>query len=186
MPTFRCQYCLKPLPTRAGVNHHIAKSRQCHKKWQDSLAAISTFTVNQDEAEEPVDDPGDRAPSPVPSNDDEDDPMCIADEFVPPAREESPPPPEPIPRSQRATVEEVPDEGDPENFGRFVEPFEGAGMPLGTGETLFERMRTSQTAEGTTEFFPFKDGEEWDLAQWLSKNVSQTATDEYLALPIVC
>ncbi|KAJ7131790.1 hypothetical protein C8R43DRAFT_895475 [Mycena crocata] len=46
-------------------------------------------------------------------------------------------------------------------------------------------MKAKQEAAGATEFSPFKDDEEWDLAKWLSKNVSQTATDEYLALPIV-
>ncbi|KAJ6548353.1 hypothetical protein B0H19DRAFT_1298935 [Mycena capillaripes] len=31
---------------------------------------------------------------------------------------------------------------------------------------------------------PFLDSDEWELASWLSKNVSQTATDAYLKLPI--
>ncbi|KAJ7086939.1 hypothetical protein C8R44DRAFT_836229 [Mycena epipterygia] len=38
--------------------------------------------------------------------------------------------------------------------------------------------------EGNSKFAPFMNGDEWDLARWLSKNVSQTATDEYLKLPI--
>ncbi|KAJ7108159.1 hypothetical protein C8R44DRAFT_834159 [Mycena epipterygia] len=117
--------------------------------------------------------------------------MGVADDFVPPTREESTVQPEPIPRSRRATVEEVLDEDDPQNFSRFIEPYEdeesgrpAAGRPLRHGETLFERMRARQQEEGTTEFSPFKDGDEWDLARWLSKNVGQTATDEYLSLPI--
>lgn len=114
------------------------------------------------------------------------------DNFIYPARDETPPPPEPISRPRRPTVEEVPDEGDPENFSRFVEPYENEelgrslpGRPLRRGETLFHRMRARQEVDGTTKYFPFCDGEEWDLAWWLSKNVSQTATEEYLALPIV-
>ncbi|KAJ7844284.1 hypothetical protein B0H13DRAFT_2411826 [Mycena leptocephala] len=116
--------------------------------------------------------------------------MGLADDFVLPPREETPPPPEPIPQSRRATVEEVPNEDDPQNFGRFVEPYEdeesgrpAAGRPLRQGETLFERMRAQQQAAGESEFSPFHNGDEWELARWLSKNVNQSATEEYLDLP---
>ncbi|KAJ6532372.1 hypothetical protein B0H19DRAFT_888523, partial [Mycena capillaripes] len=92
--------------------------------------------------------------------------------------------------SRRATVEEVLDEDDPQNYGRFVEPYEdenagrpAAGRPLRRGETLFERMRSRQQAAGQSKFSPFRDGDKWELARWLSKNVSQSATDEYLELP---
>ncbi|KAJ7024230.1 hypothetical protein C8F04DRAFT_913419, partial [Mycena alexandri] len=52
-------------------------------------------------------------------------------------------------------------------------------------ETLFECMYADQKAENGTDFGPFRDEEEWDLARWLMKNVNQTGTDEYLKLPIV-
>ncbi|KAJ7081946.1 hypothetical protein C8R44DRAFT_905110 [Mycena epipterygia] len=45
-------------------------------------------------------------------------------------------------------------------------------------------MHSKQEMEGNSKFAPFMNGDEWDLARWLSKNVSQTATDEYLKLPI--
>ncbi|KAJ7185384.1 hypothetical protein C8R46DRAFT_981964 [Mycena filopes] len=84
------------------------------------------------------------------------------------------------------------DEDDPQNFARYVEPYEdraagrsAAGRPLRKGETLFEGMRRKQAQDGSTEFSPFADSDEWDLARWLSKNVNQTATEEYLQLPIV-
>ncbi|KAJ7468839.1 hypothetical protein B0H11DRAFT_1692054, partial [Mycena galericulata] len=50
--------------------------------------------------------------------------------------------------------------------------------------TVFERMRAEQTAMGQGPHVPFLDSEEWELASWLSKNVSQTGTDAYLELPI--
>ncbi|KAJ7609180.1 Zn-finger domain-containing protein [Mycena polygramma] len=182
MSKFPCPYCKKRLPTTTGVSQHISKAPKCHAKWQRSLNAESSFTV------EPT---GATPVLPDDSDDGEDDPMGEADDFVYPAREESPPPPEPIPDRRRATVEEVPNEGDPENFERYVEFFENKeegralpGRPLRAGETLFQRMRTQQETAGTTEFGPFRDEEEWDLARWLSKNVTQMATDEYLALPI--
>ncbi|KAJ7174921.1 Zn-finger domain-containing protein [Mycena filopes] len=185
---FRCPYCFRPVPTLGGVNKHIVKSPYCRQKWQDTLSGESTVSVDQDEADDPLPP---RTPSPVPSDDAQDDPMGIADDFIPPPRVESPPPPEPIPQSRRATVEEVLDEDDPQNFARYVEPYEdlaagrpAAGRPLRKGETLFEGMRRKQARDGMTEFAPFKDGDEWDLARWLSKNVNQTATEEYLQLPI--
>ncbi|KAJ6562801.1 hypothetical protein DFH09DRAFT_920645 [Mycena vulgaris] len=55
---------------------------------------------------------------------------------------------------------------------------------LAKGKQVFERMHADQTAAGVGPYAPFTDGEEWELANWLSKNVSQTATDSYLKLPI--
>ncbi|KAG2031754.1 hypothetical protein BDR03DRAFT_840265, partial [Suillus americanus] len=48
----------------------------------------------------------------------------------------------------------------------------------------FERYRTYQEEEGEDPWSPFEDVEEWDLAQWLVKNLGQTRTDEFLKLPI--
>lgn len=144
-----------------------------------------------------------RAPSPAFSShkvlDEEEDSEDGADFIVPP-RTLSPEPEaaDTGPRSRRATVEEVLDEDDPQNFKRFVDAFPG-GEPFpgskafegisaktrGQGETVFERMRAEQTAAGLSPHAPFLDSDEWELASWLSKNVSQTATDAYLKLPIV-
>ncbi|KAF7364607.1 hypothetical protein MVEN_00329900 [Mycena venus] len=110
-------------------------------------------------------------PSPIPLNEDDDDPMGIGDDFVYPSCDETPLPPEPVLCPRQATIE-VPDEDDPQSFRCFVEPFtDGQPLPeLKKGETLFHRMHPHQEANGTTKYFPFCDGEEWDLAHWLSKN----------------
>ncbi|KAJ7052963.1 hypothetical protein C8F01DRAFT_962546, partial [Mycena amicta] len=50
--------------------------------------------------------------------------------------------------------------------------------------TIFQSIKAEQDAAGLLKFAPFKDGNEHDLAYWLSKNVTQTATDEYLKLKI--
>ncbi|KAF7372554.1 hypothetical protein MVEN_00117800 [Mycena venus] len=141
-----------------------------------------TFTVDHDEAEPPA-DAIPRMPSPVPSNEDDDDPMGMADNFTYPVREETPPP-KPIPRSRQATVEEDEELGR-SLPGRLLKPNETL---LKAGDTLFHRMHTHQEQECGTKkfspFLPFHDEEEWDVARWLMKNVTQTGTDEYLALPI--
>ncbi|KAJ7060231.1 hypothetical protein C8F01DRAFT_988791 [Mycena amicta] len=55
---------------------------------------------------------------------------------------------------------------------------------MGKASTLFEAMHEAQGATGVDEFSPFEGGDEWDLASWLTRNVNQTATDEYLSLPM--
>ncbi|KAF8233248.1 hypothetical protein L208DRAFT_1267596, partial [Tricholoma matsutake] len=42
-----------------------------------------------------------------------------------------------------------------------------------------------QAALGENTWAPFASQEEWDLSQWLMKNVGQNSIDEYLKLPIV-
>jgi hypothetical protein len=101
--------------------------------------------------------------------------------FIPLPRD---PPVEPeadsAPRSRRPTVEEVPDEDDPQNFRRFPEPFSGQGEfpgyedfvkasektleDLKKGKTVFEAMKAAQDAAGLGPHAPFLDGEEWELA----------------------
>ncbi|KAJ7713177.1 hypothetical protein B0H14DRAFT_3523553 [Mycena olivaceomarginata] len=113
--------------------------------------------------------------------DEEDDEDEDTDNFVPPPRPASPVP-EPVTQSRRATVEES-FPGEEECPG--CEDFVGASAEaLGQGETVFERMKADQSAAGLGPYAPFLDSGEWELASWLSKNVSQTATDAYLKLPI--
>ena len=51
--------------------------------------------------------------------------------------------------------------------------------------TTFERMQASQEASRGGTYAPFVDEREWELAEWLIRNVNQCATDEFLKLPIV-
>lgn len=88
--------------------------------------------------------------------------------------------------NRRTTVEEVEDEEAPGRYGRDYNPDEVA-HPLGEGQTVFERLREKQIEAGLASkpWAPFEDEEEWDLAQWLIKEVSQTAADKFLKLAIV-
>lgn len=60
-----------------------------------------------------------------------------------------------------------------------------AGEVLGTGATPFEQLRESRERAGQSHWAPFDSQEEYDLAEWLVRNVNQRATDEFLKLPIV-
>ncbi|KAJ7123865.1 Zn-finger domain-containing protein [Mycena crocata] len=204
-PSHRCPYCQARQSSRGAINRHISKKAACQEKWRQSLGIV--VSVEREESEEPDIplEPPETPPRPdspaffsheVPEEEEEGDDNAGEAGFVIPPRAQSPEP-EPVPQSRRATVEEVLDEDDPQNFGRFVEAFPGeepfpgqqefvgrSAETRGQGETLFERMRAEQEADGIGPHAPFDDAEEWDLANWLSKNVSQTATEAYLKLPI--
>ncbi|KAJ7784982.1 hypothetical protein DFH07DRAFT_763598 [Mycena maculata] len=190
-PAHRCPYCHSSRPTHAAVNRHISQRSACHQKWRESLSI--SISVTREESEEPE-------PEAAPDSEDPEtltravspaffshDPLEDEDEdetFGPPPRAASPDP-------------EPEDRAPSPNFSRFIEPFPGeekfprhetfieaSAGTVGRGETLFERMQAEQAAAELGPYAPFVDGEEWDLASWLSKNVSQTATDAYLKLPI--
>ncbi|KAJ7445475.1 hypothetical protein FB451DRAFT_1148801 [Mycena latifolia] len=203
----RCPYCYTTKPTRGAISRHIFQRPECREKWRESLGI--TVSVAREESEEPEPAPEEQEPLSRPAspaffshevaNEEEEEDEQAADGFIPHRDSPEPEDAAPNPRSQRATVEEVLDEDDPQNFSRFVEPFPGeepfpgreafaargtSATTRGQGQTVFERMRAEQDAAGAGPYAPFVDGDEWDLANWLSKNVSQTATDAYLKLPI--
>ncbi|KAJ6579863.1 hypothetical protein B0H10DRAFT_2443344 [Mycena sp. CBHHK59/15] len=120
-------------------------------EWAEALSAV---TVDSRELDTPVPavSEASRSPSPAPPlAASDDDPMGMGDDFVAPPREQSSPPPEPVPQSRRATVEEVMDEDDPQNFGRFVESFPG---------------EDAEEDESEVHFFP------WDSLYWRSYKYS--------------
>ncbi|KAG2108879.1 hypothetical protein DEU56DRAFT_920424 [Suillus clintonianus] len=94
--------------------------------------------------------------------------------------------------SQRARVEEVPDEPGPvSNDTRWIESYaahHGAGAPCGEVDevtpTKFDQIRQQLEADGAP-WGPFDNEEEWELAKWLIQNVGQNQTDKFLKLPII-
>jgi hypothetical protein len=56
---------------------------------------------------------------------------------------------------------------------------------LGMGQTKFQLLQEQQRLRSESEWAPFNNQKEWDLAQWLIKNVGQKSIDEFLKLPIV-
>ena len=104
--------------------------------------------------------------------------------FIPPERLRCPASPDqsiPEPTSKRARVEEVDDE-EAGGCRRWAQEFDGAAEEFGEGKTMFEQMRERQEAMCEPPIAPFVDEDEWDLARWLMKNVTQTATDEFLKM----
>lgn len=71
---------------------------------------------------------------------------------------------------------------------RYVEEFDTthkAGAAWGQQIPLFESIWLNQKQEGICQWGPFDGEEEWELAEWLIKNVGQKQTDTFLKLPIV-
>jgi hypothetical protein len=104
--------------------------------------------------------------------------------FIPPERATYPASPDhsaPEPPSKQARVEEVEDE-EAGGCRRWVQEFDGAAEELGEGKTLFEEIHERQEAMCEPPMAPFADEDEWELARWLMKNVTQTATEEFLKM----
>ncbi|KAF8449495.1 hypothetical protein L210DRAFT_3609699 [Boletus edulis BED1] len=51
-------------------------------------------------------------------------------------------------------------------------------------KTSFQVMQDIQEAAGWGTYAPFRDAEEWELAEWLIKNVNQQGMEDFLKLPI--
>jgi hypothetical protein len=86
----------------------------------------------------------------------------------------------------RSQSKEVEDEGAP---GRYAEDYnsENVAHILQKSQSAFEALKEDQNNAGFAEkpWTPFEDQDEWELAQFLIKEVTQTATNKYLKLPIV-
>jgi len=84
---------------------------------------------------------------------------------------------------QSAANEDIP------GAGRYAEDYnpEDVACILRNSNTAFETLKEDQNKAGFGEnpWAPFDDEEEWELAQFLMKEVSQTAIDKYLKLKIV-
>lgn len=161
---YRCGFCRRSLPTIPGLKRHVQGVPACLEKWKALLATQRTA-------------------------DEEESTMEV--ETLTAAFSEDPFLSDNIPDPRRATVEEVPDEGDePSDFevARFYEYFAAdseAGKSYGRGETKFERWRREEAEVGRSPWAPFASRAEWELASWLARNVGQNQIEEFLKLEIV-
>jgi len=69
---------------------------------------------------------------------------------------------------------------------QFVHSYPGqVATVVREAETLFDTVCKEQDAQGNNPAAPFHNKEEWDLAKWLIKNVSQIGIEEFASLAIV-
>jgi hypothetical protein len=68
---------------------------------------------------------------------------------------------------------------------RYAENYNTAARVLQKAPTTFQALKEDQNRLGKEPWAPFKSKNDWELAAFLIKDVSQTATDKFLKLPIV-
>ena len=95
------------------------------------------------------------------------------------------PEPDSIRPDRRAHVEEVEDEEARVGSHWVADYPEAAGSKGPLSQMYFEKYRSEKRESGGSLWMPFEDQEEWELAEWIGKNVGQNATNEFLKLPIV-
>jgi len=70
--------------------------------------------------------------------------------------------------------------------GCFTEQYPGVTATiLGKEKTVFESMEAADLEKGRSEWAPFRDEDEWELAQYLMKSLGKTKIDELLKLSLV-
>jgi hypothetical protein len=189
--THYCGYCGKgPFATQGGLNKHIGRSKVCQEKNRLAFKTYtSTLWKNTPDADnDPPSTHGALSPPPdeTPASGIEDleqDLLTVEQNFSPDSMTGM----SNLPIPQMEPTNDVPEEETRESR-RYVEeypPERKAGAAWGKDQPLFVQIKKEQEENGTSKWGPFKDQQEWELAEWLSKNVGQKQTDIFLKLNIV-
>jgi len=162
----RCARCAKAFRDDVRLSFHLGKSPACQHFYDQTSTENTNF-------------PG-SAPSPI----DDQDLIHDLPGFAFPTRSPSPNISEGdlAPKRPRVTVEDVEDES--EELERDLYPGNVAEVK-GEGMTMFDDMLEEQRSMKESVWSPFADRDEWELANWLMKNATQTAIDDFLKLNIV-
>ena len=91
------------------------------------------------------------------------------------------------PEHPRPTVNDAEDEEL--ETGHYIQEFTlnlGAGAVWEEEVPFFEKIRHEQVLNGSSSWGPFDDEDDWQLAEWLIRNIGQNQIDTFLNLTIVC
>jgi hypothetical protein len=193
-----CEFCGKgPFPSSSGLNKHMRHSVNCNKTARQKWGSFATTMWDNAPGPSNIEQQPPASP-PILEDDElpnmpdialeedlqalEDD---LADTTITPHCPQSPAPAPPgpemppaQPESLRATVDDA----------YYIEEFPadlGAGAIWGEEVPVFEKLWQEQKAEGSSRWGPFENQNEWELAEWLIKNIGQKQTDAFLNLNIV-
>jgi hypothetical protein len=182
MTPIHCGYCHKgPFPTQAGLSKHVSQTKFCRhasrKEFSEYAANVWHEHIHTPgSSSSALYDTSTTAPSehlPIEMEDTsmlDDNINIIGDGY-----DGGPP------------GEGPGDAPDNDDDVVYVEPFPEdakAGAIWGKTTPKFQALWNKQKLEGS-KWEPFEDEEEWELAEWLIKNVGQKQTDTFLKLPIV-
>jgi len=189
-----CSYCLKLIATKPGIKRHIAQSPACrdHQNW---LLERAQFAESNGKDDQPAEEINDNAPlyewgDEINAVDGPDVPLDIPEGYlVNQSRVDVDPGPPDLcePPLKRAQVEA--EDGDSPPWpasGCFSEQYMGVTAKiLGRKQTVFEAQEAAEIARGDSEWAPFRDQDEWELARFMMKNLGQTKINELLKLSSV-
>lgn len=165
----QCRYCWRYFPTIPGLRGHISKKRSCRENRQRVLARLDQRLAQAEAGVGAVDDVEMEDGTDIPAESAHN--ICI---------DHGPIPPDPPAKTTASGP------GSHAKVSRWVEAYpSSAGATKGMGETDFVKVQEQQRECNEDPWAPFESRDEWELAQWLLRNVGQNATDEFLKLPIV-
>jgi hypothetical protein len=194
-----CGFCGKLCSTEHGLKRHVATTPNCKKASDEEFGQYAnSIWDNVPQAANPTDnnaeaEAAERQPlePDMPDFQLEED-IQLAEEmfYGEDANLPLPPHQQPQPCPQHATDNGVPniEENNDRDGARYIENFPEehlAGATWGHSKPLFESLDEERIREGSSRWAPFEDEEEWQLAEWLIRNVGQKQTDNFLKLPIV-
>jgi len=197
MAPHRCIYCLKPIATESGIKRHVMQSPACRDAWANLLDRMKSTISNDADNQLPEQTDNDVLDNPyewedmLDGRDGPDNTLDMPDgHLVHLSRGDvdNPGPPDLSERpSKRVRLEE--DNEDLPHWpasGHFTEQYTGvAATILGKQKTVFESMEAAELERGESEWAPFRDEDEWELARFLMKNLGQMKVDELLKLSFV-
>jgi hypothetical protein len=198
MTAYYCGFCGKSCTTGPGLERHVVQTPDCkkasHEKfgqyannmWNNSPAYVDSEQQQQANLPDFPDFHG------LPDFQlDEDiqmaEEMFYTEDIYLPQKPLPLPQDEPPQQPQHATME-VPNNEEVNDGGRYIENFPEeymAGATWGHCKPLFESLYEEQKMVGGSRWAPFEDEDEWQLAEWLIRNVGQKQTDTFLKLSIV-
>jgi hypothetical protein len=172
---YHCKYCHQIKQTETALNRHIAHSVPCFQSWQNELVRLTSSTIgvegNINRRAGTMDDS--LLPDSLGNDSNLDMDVVIFDKTIPDHKNAVP--------SKRT---EASDDAGSQSRYRKAYPGGYAAKILGEGKTNFQQWEEDESLHGKNEWAPFHSQKEWDLVQWLIKNVGQKTIDEYLKLPI--
>jgi hypothetical protein len=199
----RCDFCGKgPFKSYAGLHRHISNTSTCQKKsqhefgkyadgiWEDGPTLQPDVDLLKDPSTEwDTEQDLDRSQLEEPPDNIEVENFNIGfddDDIIGDGDDTTAATVNPLPQSTRPIfTSEI--HNEKQTRGRYVEDFKPeslAGAAWGQGTPVFESLRLKQEQAGSR-WDPFEDEEEWELADWLVKNVGQKQTDMFLKMRIV-
>ncbi|KAG6827066.1 hypothetical protein H0H92_013335 [Tricholoma furcatifolium] len=178
-----CGFCGKgPFSTIGGLRKHIAQSSGCREAAKKEFSQAQANLWNEPLFNLPDETFSSNELRAIESEKQLLDDINLAAEDFQPFIADDPSPAINSPVTVDGTIEKV----KPKTT-YYIEDFPAqrkAGAVWGKDIPEFEKIRALLEADQTP-WGPFQDEDEWELAEWLNKNVGQTQTDSYLKLNIV-